>query len=57
MVHTVRGIIDLEGPGIASGPMTARPESSTALKCTATLLINRRSASPRIVACFHVRAL
>jgi hypothetical protein len=37
MIHTVPGIIDLEGWGIASGPLTARPESSTSPKCTATL--------------------
>jgi hypothetical protein len=43
------GIIDLEGSGIASGPLTARPESSTSPKCTATLLSGQQE--PCLPAC------
>jgi hypothetical protein len=49
VVHTVPGIIDLEGSGIASGPLTARPESSTSPKRTATLLSGQRG--PCLPAC------
>ena len=49
MVHTVLGIIDLQGSGIASGPSAARPESSTSPKCTATLLSGHQE--PWLPAC------
>ena len=43
------GIIDLEGSGIASGPLAARPESSTSPKRTATLLSGQQE--PCLPAC------
>jgi hypothetical protein len=48
-VHTVLGIIDLEGSAIAYGPSAARPESSTSSKCTATLLSGQQE--PCLPAC------
>lgn len=49
MAHTVPGIIDLEGSGTTNGPLTARPESSTPPKCTATLLSGQQE--PCLPAC------
>ena len=54
MLHIVPGIIDLEGSEIASGPLTARPESSTSPKCTATSLSGQQEACLPAYGLLHV---